>query len=185
MSGPNTARHPWRRWGPWLAIAAVLTFTVFQLHYQGRSWWCACGQPNLWTVDTRGPHNSQHLFDPYSFTHVLHGLVLCGLMAWAWPRLPVPWRLCLAVTVEALWEVVENTDFVIQRYRTATLALGYEGDTIANSLGDILSFVIGFVLARRLGFWGSLALFLVTEAVLLVWIRDSLLLNIVMLIHPV
>jgi hypothetical protein len=87
--------------------------------------------------------------------------------------------------MEALWEVFENSAFVIERYRTATMAQGYSGDTIANSLGDILSCALGFVLARRLGFRGSIFLFLATEAVLLLWIHDSLLLNVVMLIHPI
>jgi hypothetical protein len=87
--------------------------------------------------------------------------------------------------MEALWEVFENSAFVIERYRAATMAQGYSGDTIANSLGDILSCALGFLLARRLGFWRSCLLFLATEAVLLVWIYDSLLLNVVMLIHPI
>ncbi len=94
------------------------------------------------------------------------------------------WRLALAISLEALWEMVENSAFVIQRYREATLALGYEGDTIVNALGDLLCCVIGVLLARQLGFRRSLALFVVTELVLIVWIRDSLVLNIVMLLHP-
>ena len=170
---------------PWLAIAAVLAVTTYQLRSQGRSWWCACGQPNPWSGDPAGPHNSQHLFDPYSFTHVLHGLVLCGLLAWACPRLRPAWRLCLAVVVESLWEVFENSAFVIERYRAATAAAGYEGDTVANSLGDILSCVAGFALAPRLGARLSVVLFFVMEAILLVWIRDDLFLSIVMLVCPV
>ncbi len=135
--------------------------------------------------DAKGPHNSQHFLDPYSFTHVSHGLLLCGLLAWAAPRLAPAWQLLLAVCVETLWEVFENSAFVIQRYRTATMALGYEGDTIANSLGDILCCALGFLLARRLGLWASVALFVLTEIVLLLWIHDSLLLNVVMLIYPI
>jgi hypothetical protein len=95
--------------------------------------------------DPQGPHNSQHFFDPYSFTHVLHGVLLCGLLAWVVPRLAPAWRLWLAVCAEVLWEVFENSAFVIQRYRAATLAQGYEGDTVANSLGDILSCALGFM----------------------------------------
>jgi hypothetical protein len=170
---------------PWLAIVLLLLVTAGQLRVQGRSWWCACGRPSPWSSDARGPHNSQHLLDPYSLTHVLHGVLLCGLLAWTVPRLRPAWRLVLALGIEALWEVFENSNFVINRYRAATMALGYQGDTIANSLGDILSCGIGFVLARRLGLWGSLVLLVVTEAVLLLWIRDSLLLNVVMLIHPI
>jgi hypothetical protein len=116
---------------------------------------------------------------------VLHGFVFCGLLAWGLPRLAPVWRLSLAVTVEALWEVLENSDFVIRRYREATAALGYEGDTVVNSLGDIFACGLGFVIARRLGFRRSLALFVLTEVVLLVWIKDSLTLNVLMLIYPI
>jgi len=91
----------------------------------------------------------------------------------------------LAIAFECAWEVIENTNFVIQRYREATASLGYQGDTVVNSLGDILCCAVGFLLARRLGWWRSIVLFLATEAVLLVWIRDSLLLEVLMLIHPV
>jgi len=178
--GPGWRKDLW----PWPAIVAVLAVAAYQLRRQGRLWWCSCGELYLWSGDTRGAHTSQHLFDPYSFTHILHGVVLCGVLAWAVSRLSPLWRFCLAVSLETLWEVFENSDFIIQRYRAATVSLGYQGDTIANSLGDIASFGIGYVLAGRLGFRGSLAFFAVTEAVLLLWIGDSLLLNIVMLIHP-
>jgi Protein of unknown function (DUF2585) len=170
---------------PWLAIALALATQVGLLRAEGRRWWCACGQPTLWTGDANGPHNSQHLFDPYSLTHVLHGLILCGVLSYALPRLAPAWRLVVAVVVEVGWELVENTNFVIERYRTATLALGYQGDTVANSVGDVLSCVLGFVVARRIGLWPSVVLFAVTEAVLLVWIRDSLFLSTLMLIHPI
>jgi hypothetical protein len=170
---------------PALAMVAIVAAAVAQLRRQGRLWWCACGQPALWWGDTNSAHNSQHPFDPYSLTHVLHGIVFCGVLALVARRLTPAWRLCLAVALAALWEVVENTDFVIDRYRSATASLGYNGDTIANSLGDILSAAVGFVLARRLGLWWSLALFAAVEVVLLFWIRDSLLLNVVMLIHPI
>jgi len=166
-------------------MVVVLVATAFQLQSQGRPWWCSCGEPYLWVGDTQSSHNSQHLFDPYSFTHVLHGLVICGLLTWGLPRLPPLWRLWLAVCIEALWEVVENSEFVIQRYRATTASLGYQGDTIANSLGDILSGAIGFVVASRLGLRYSIVLFVLTELVLLVWIKDSLLLNVIMLVYPV
>jgi hypothetical protein len=167
---------------PWLVMAFVMTATVCQLRYQGRLWWCACGQFYPWAGDVWSSHNSQHFFDPYSFTHILHGVILCGLLTWAWPKVSPGWRLCLAVSIEALWEVLENTDFTIHRYRMLTIALDYQGDTIANSLGDILSCVIGFALARRLGLWGSLGLFVGTELLLIVWIGDSLFLDVVRLI---
>jgi hypothetical protein len=170
---------------PWLAIIAVLVATAVQLHFQGRLWFCSCGQLYLWVGDVWSSDNSQHLFDPYSFTHLLHGVAFFWLLVWTVPRLAPVWRLSLAITVEALWEVIENSEFIIQRYREATAALGYQGDTIVNSLGDILMCGLGFGLALYLGFRRSLVLFVVTEVVLLFWIRDSLILNVVMLIYPI
>lgn len=101
------------------------------------------------------------------------------------PQLSTAWQLWLAVTIEAVWEVVENTEFVIRWYREATAALGYRGDTIVNSLGDILLCGFGFILARNIGFRVTVALFVAVEIVLLLWIRDSLVLNVVMLVFPV
>ena len=169
---------------PWLAIAITLVAVAFQLHYQGRLWLCSCGQFFLWVGEAWSSDTSQHLLDPYSFTHALHGFIFCWLVGWFVPRLSRAWQLWLAVTAEAVWEVVENSEFVIQRYREAG-ALGYYGDTVVNSLGDIVMCGFGFVLARYLGFGRSLALFVAVEVVLLLWIRDSLLLNVLMLIYPV
>ena len=107
-----------------------------------------------------------------------------AVFAGVFPRLALAWRLALAIIVEALWEVVENSAFVIQRYREVTLAVGYEGDTIVNALGDLLCCALGFLLARQLGFRRSLALFVVTELVLMLWIRDSLVLSIVGFVAP-
>jgi hypothetical protein len=158
---------------------------VIQLRVQQRLWWCACGEPFLWSGDTWSRHNSQHLFDPYVFTHALHGMVFCGALAWAFPRLAPAWRFVVALGVEAAWEVIENTNLVIQRYRAVTASLDYLGDTIANSLGDVAGFAAGFWLGRRLGLRGSIAAFLLTEMVLLFWIRDGLLLNVLMLLYPI
>jgi hypothetical protein len=169
---------------PLLAVAAVLVAAAFELRAQGRLWVCACGRVLPWVGDAWSSDTSQHLFDPYTFTHVLHGLAFCGLIAWALPRVAWRWRLVLAVSAEALWEVIENTDFVINRYREATAALGYTGDTVVNSLGDIIACTLGFLLARRLGALRSALLFLATELALLLWIRDSLVLNIILLLYP-
>jgi len=123
--------------------------------------------------------------DPYSFTHILHGFLFFWLIAWLAPRLESHWQLTLAITAEALWEVFENTNFIIDRYRSATAALGYNGDTVINSFGDILCCVVGFIIAQRLGLRRSLIVFAALELVLIVWIRDSLLLEILMLVFPV
>lgn len=176
-----TAKQLW----PWLVIVAILGVTAFQLFYQGRSWICSCGRLYLWAGDIWSSDNSQHLLDPYSFTHILHGVIFFWLLAWLLPRVTVMWRLVIAISIEALWEIIENTEFIIQRYREATLALGYNGDTIVNSLSDILLCAAGFWLVFYLGFRRSLLFFVAMEIVLLVWIRDSLILNIIMLIYPI
>jgi hypothetical protein len=139
----------------------------------------------LWAGNVWSSDNSQHWLDPYSFTHLLHGVVFFWLLAWLRPRLSPMWLLFIALAVESVWEVFENSAFIIDRYRETTAALGYNGDTIINSLGDILVCGLGFMLAIRLGFRRSLVLFVITELGLLVWIRDSLVLNVVMLLYPV
>ncbi|HEX8747087.1 MAG TPA: DUF2585 family protein, partial [Pyrinomonadaceae bacterium] len=152
---------------------------------QGRLWFCSCGYLLPWTGNAWSADNSQHFSDPYSFTHVLHGFIFCWLLWLLCPKWKLRWRLVVAISAEALWEVAENSSYVIERYRAATAALGYQGDTIVNSLGDILFCAVGFLAAERLGFRRSLVLFFLTEAVLLILIRDSLLLNILMLLYPV
>jgi len=169
---------------PSLAIAATLTAAAFQLHHQGRLWVCAC-EFKVWSGRVCSAENSQQFLDPYSFTHLLHGIAFFILLKLILPRVPPMWRLFLTVAIEAGWELLENTNLVIDRYRAATAALGYTGDTVVNSLGDILCCALGFVIARRIGWRRSAILFVVTEVVLLFWIRDGLTLNIIMLIHPI
>src|SRR5580704_6572024 len=105
----------------WHAILIALVVQVAALRAEGHRWWCACGQPSLWTSDAHGPHNSQHLLDPYSFSHVSHGILLYGLLWLVARRVPVKWRFCLAVAVEIGWEVVENSNIVIDRFRATAL----------------------------------------------------------------
>lgn len=169
----------------WSVLAAIFLVHTTVLRLEGHRWWCKCGGWNPWSGDVRSLHNSQHLFDPYSFSHVSHGLLFCGLCAWLLPAVVPGWRFVAAIAVEAVWEMVENTSFVIDRYRAATISLDYYGDSVANSWGDVLSCAVGFVVARYLGLWRSVALFLTIEIVMLFWIRDNLLLNIVMLLYPI
>jgi hypothetical protein len=155
------------------------------LRQEGRLWICSCGRFLIWIGNTCSSDNSQHFLDPYSFTHVLHGFAFFWLIAWLAARLDSNWQLTLAVALESLWEVFENTNFIIDRYRSQTAALGYTGDTVVNSFGDILCCMLGFMIARRLGLRRSLIVFAALELVLIFWIRDSLLLEIVMLMFPV
>lgn len=174
----------WSRTVPCLALAAVVALAATALRLQGRLWWCACGDARLWNGSVQSAHNSQHLFDPYSVTHLLHGLLFFWLLAWLCPRLPPIRRLVVAIAIEAGWEVLENTGLVIRRFRAATMSFDYLGDTVANAIGDILACGVGFALARRLGFRRSVVAFVMAELLLLLWIRDGLVLNILMLIRP-
>jgi hypothetical protein len=173
-----------RKFWPWLAALTALAGAAALLRWQGRAWACDCGRVVVWTGDAWGAETSQQLFDPYSFTHVLHGFAFAGLLADVAPRLSAAWRPFAAVALEAAWEVFENSSYVIDRYREATAALGYTGDTVLNSLGDVAACALGFLVARRLGLRFSLIAFALVEVVLLFWIRDGLLLNVLMLIYP-
>lgn len=169
---------------PWALMFAAALLMVFQLFYQGRIWWCRQGDYALWSSEVFSSHNSQHLFDPYTFTHILHGVLFYWIATLIFPKMSSAWRLLIAIAVEGAWEVLENTNAVIERYREATISLDYYGDSVANSLGDLFACAVGFVIAQKLKLWWSLAFFIVTEIVLIFWIRDSLLINIVMLIYP-
>lgn len=170
---------------PWLLSFLTVFLMIVQLRFQGRIWWCNLGDYAPWSSDAWGSHNSQHLFDPYSFTHILHGILYFWVISLIFRKMPFVWQFVLAIFVESAWEVLENTNAVVEHYRAATLALNYYGDSIFNSFGDVVSAAIGFWLAYKLRFWRSLALFVLTEIVLLLWIRDSLLVNIILLIYPI
>jgi len=167
------------------ATSLMLIVTAVLLHEEGRLLFCSCGVFRVWSGDTCSSNNSQQLFDPYSFTHVLHGFVLFWLVALIVRRVAPAWQLWLALTLEAAWEVFENTPFVIDRYRAETAALGYTGDTIVNSFGDLACAFVGFLVARKLGPLRSVIVFLMLELILILWIHDSLLLQLLMLIQPV
>ena len=168
-----------------VAAGVVLLSMIVLLRAQGRLFLCACGYFEIWTSDTCSSNNSQQLFDPYSLTHVSHGFLFFYLVMLLFRRLSRGWQLLLAFALEAAWEVFENSSFVIDRYRTATAALGYQGDTVVNSIGDLACALIGFLIARQVGIRNSLILFVLIEVILLLWIHDSLLLQILMLIRPI
>ncbi len=170
---------------PVLLIAILPLFTALWLKYSGRNWLAPDGSLHLWYGLANGSGTSQHLLDPYSFTHFLHGFVFCWLIMLAGKSLPYLWQLTLAIAAESAWEIAENSETIINRYREATIALGYFGDSIINSMSDILVCALGFVVAARLGFKKSLAVFFIIELLLLLWVRDNLTLNIIMLIKPV
>src|SRR5215211_9341533 len=169
-----------------VAMGLVVLLLIVLLRVEGRSFFCTtCGQFAVWISDTCSSSTSQQLFDPYSFTHVLHGFLFFWLIALLFRRLTPAWQFWLALFLESAWEVFENTSFVINKYRTETAALGYQGDTIVNSLGDLACALAGFLVARQLGVRRSVIVFALVELVLILWIHDSLLLQIVMLVQPV
>ena len=167
-----------------LLVAAIIATGAVTLWLMGQPLWCRCGHIALWSGDIWSDQNSQQVADPYSFTHITHGVLFFWALApFAW-WLGLSWRLVIATLVEVSWEITENTDTVINRYREATISLDYFGDSVLNSSFDALFCVVGFVAASRLAGRRAALGVLAMELVLLVTIRDSLLLNIVMLLFP-
>ena len=166
------------------AVAALLILigTAAILLAMGRPPICACGDIALW--GSVGPRQSQMLADWYSPSHVIHGFLFYAALHLSAPRWPVERRFLVALLAEAAWEVAENTPAVIDRYREATIALGYAGDSILNNFSDIAMMAAGFLAARRLPLWASVAIVLVLELVPLLVIRDNLFLNVWMLLAP-
>lgn len=164
-----------------LALAATLLLTVM-----GQPIFCKCGVPNPWTSDAWSFHTSQHLLDPYSFTHFSHGLIFFWGLYFFREKLSANTRFLMALGIETCWELFENSPWVIEHYRTNTASLEYYGDSVTNSLGDLLSCGLGFIAAANIPLWGSLAIFAVFEAGLLLTIRDNLTLNFINLTgdHP-
>jgi hypothetical protein len=169
-----------------LAVAALLVVTAAILHAMGQPWWCAQGDLSPWSSAVDSAHNSQHLGDPYTLTHVLHGFAFYALLwAVAGARWSPRQRFLVALAAESAWELFENTDFVINRYREATISLDYFGDSIINSMGDIVACAAGYLAAAAIPTYASIATFAGVEILLMLWIRDSLLLNILMLVWPI
>ena len=172
-------------------VAALIVCSVIAaamgvvLRLDGRVWWCKLSDRAIYINDAwNSSHTSQHFLDPYTFTHILHGVLMFWIVGLIFKNISPYWQLAMAAAAEAGWEILENSNFIIEKYRENTAALDYFGDSIANSVGDLLACLIGFWIAAKLGLWRSLAFFFAVELILLLWIRDSLLLNIVMLVYP-
>ena len=171
------------RWWILAVFAIVAAAAAIELA-MGRVPWCTCGDVKLWHGVVQSAENSQHLTDWYTPSHVIHGIAFYALLRVTGRRLPLRIRFIAAVLLEATWEVLENTPLVINRYRAATIALDYYGDSVVNSVSDIAAMMLGFWLARTAPVWVSLAFVIVMEIAVAMVIRDNLTLNILMLIHP-
>jgi hypothetical protein len=171
----------WTRRSTAVALVLVAIFLTL-LYLEDRPLWCKSG-PALWsaawTICT-----SQNLLDPYSFTHMLHGVIFFWALRPLADRVPLAWRLVLAMSLEIGWEVLENSPWVIERYRQDTASLDYTGDSVLNAAGDLFSTIVGFLVAARFSWKVAAVIFVVVELALLFFVRDNLTLNVWMLVLP-
>jgi len=165
-------------------VAGIILVAAVALYGMGHPLVCKCGYVKLWHFDVVSSENSQHIFDWYTPSHIIHGFLFYALLWLIAPRASFGQRLILAVLIETSWEVVENTDFVINKYREATVSLDYYGDSVLNSVSDILFMIVGFFLAARLPVWLTIVLAVALEVFVGVMIRDGLTLNVIMLLWP-
>ena len=173
-----------KRITPLIIVAGLILLTAAYLLWLGREPICKCGDIKLWHGQVVSSENSQHISDWYTPSHIIHGFIFFGVLWLLASKLSLGWRLAIATYIECAWEIVENSDAVIERYRTVTISLDYYGDSVLNVVADVVAMIIGFVLASRLPVWATVAIALVFEATTILLIRDGLALNVLMLLYP-
>lgn len=169
---------------PILITLGVIFLTASYLIWIGREPVCKCGYIKLWHGQVVSSENSQHVSDWYTPSHIIHGFLFFGALWLVARRLSFGWRLVIATLVECAWEIIENSDTIIERYRAVTISLDYYGDSVLNTVCDVLAMVLGFWLASRLPVWATVALIVLFEGLTMWIIRDGLALNVLMLAYP-
>ena len=173
-----------KAWTPYLIALGIVAATAAYLLLIGREPICKCGYVRFWFGGIGTSENSQHSDGLVHVLHIYHGIIFYALLWLFARRVPVGWRFAIAVAIEAVWEIIENSDAIIERYRSVTISLDYYGDSVINSVADIGAMAVGFWLARILPVWASVAFIIVFETVTILIIRDGLALNILMLVWP-
>lgn len=180
-----TAYATRNRLTPILITLGITLLTAAYLLWIGREPICKCGYVSFWHGQVVSAENSQHLSDWYTPSHIIHGFLFYGALWLVARRLSFGWRLSIATLVECLWELIENSDAVIERYRTVTISLDYYGDSVINTVFDVFAMILGFWLAARLPVWATVALIVLFEGMTMLIIRDGLALNVLMLLWPI
>jgi hypothetical protein len=173
-----------RRLSPTVVVVGIILLTAAYLLLIGREPICKCGYISLWHGEVVSAENSQHLTDWYTPSHIIHGFLFFGALWLVARRMSLGWRLAIATLVECAWEIVENSDAVIERYRTVTISLDYYGDSVINTVFDVIAMILGFWLAAKLPVWATVALIILFEVGTMWIIRDGLALNVLMLLYP-
>lgn len=173
-----------RAWTPYAISAAILVASAAWLLWIGREPICKCGYVKLWHGETMSSENSQHIADWYTPSHVLHGILLYGGLWLVARRISIGWRFVIATAIECAWEILENSDAIIERYRSVTISLDYFGDSVLNVVFDVISMMVGFWLARFIPIWASVVIVIGFEVWTALVIRDGLALNVLMLFWP-
>ena len=170
---------------PFLPVVVIIAFVALTEYIQGRLLICKCGYVKLWEGVVNSADNSQHIADWYSLSHIIHGFIFFGITWLVIRKWSLANRLIASTLIEGGWELLENSSFIINRYREGTISLDYFGDSIVNSTSDIGFMIVGFFIASKLPWKITLAAAIAMELLALYVIHDNLTLNVIMLLYPI